>query len=129
MAVVLTVILVGVVDLGRAYFTYLALKDAASEGSYFGSVYPQCASANSTCASPDNIDYRVRNASPHGGLVDWSNVGIQVNAPDLTPGQTLTVSLSYSYQLITPFVGAIAGGQTLQLGARSAAVIVTDAAP
>lgn len=129
MVVALTVVLAGVVDLGRAYFTYLALKDAASEGAYFGSVYPQCASdVDDDCAAPNNIDYRIRNTAPRG-MVNWSTVAIDVEAPDPTPGQTLTVTVTYDYDLITPFVGAIAGGQSIELDARSAAVIMADATP
>src|SRR5438128_7469048 len=40
--VFLTVLLLGVLDIGRAYFTYLGLKDAAEEGAYYGSAFPQC---------------------------------------------------------------------------------------
>jgi hypothetical protein len=130
MVVALTTLLVGLLDLGRAYFTYLALKDAASEGAYFGSVFPQCASAaDDDCAAPNNIEYRVRNTAPGGGLVNWGTVDIEVEAPDTTPGQTLTVTVAYEYDIITPFVGAIVGGQSIALGAESVAVIVTEATP
>jgi Flp pilus assembly protein TadG len=129
MNVFLTILLLGVVDIGRAYFTYLALKDAAAEGAYFGAAYPQCVTnANAACPSPNNIDYRVRNSSPRG-LVNWSTVDIGVNAPDLTPGQSLTVTVTFDYPIITPFVGTIVGGQSIELGAQSVAVIVSNGTP
>src|SRR6185295_11358721 len=46
MLVFLSVLLISLLDLGRAYFTYLALKDAASEGAYYGSAFPQCSVNN-----------------------------------------------------------------------------------
>jgi hypothetical protein len=139
MVVFLSVLLLGVIDLGRAYFTYLALKDAAQEGAYFGSAFPQCVDAGGVnhdspaCADPGTIPFRVRHSTPHGGLVDMSNSAarVTVDLPCgtaspclLQSGQVLTVTVSYSYELITPLLGAIANGQTLTLTARSSAVIV-----
>jgi hypothetical protein len=131
MLVFLVVVLMGVLDLGRAYFTYLAVKDAASEGAYFGSAYPQCtdesvAIANPGCAGTNNIDYRVRNTAPQGGWVEWSEALVVVHhqSVSLQAGQALTVSVSYQYQLITPFVSAIASQGILTLTAQSSAIIV-----
>jgi Flp pilus assembly protein TadG len=131
MLIFLTVLVMGVLDLGRAYFTYLALKDAAAEGAYFGSAYPQCVDADGVsddspgCVGANNILYRVRNTAPHGGLVDWNGASIGVNLPPvLEAGKVLSVAVAYQYQMLTPFVGAIANGQTLTLTASSSAVIV-----
>jgi Flp pilus assembly protein TadG len=131
MLVFLTVLLMGILDLGRAYFTYLALKDAAAEGAYFGSAFPQCVDTDGAaddspgCAGANNIEYRVRTSAPQGGLVDWTSANIAVTLPPaLEAGAVLTVSVDYKYQMITPFVGAIANGQTLTLTASSSAVIV-----
>ena len=130
--VFLSVLLAGVVDLGRVYFTYLALKDAAGEGAYFGTAYPTCTDdtvrsnpAYQGCQDPNNIEYRVINSNPQGGMVNWSSATVTTTLPStIEPGQLLTVSVSADYQLITPFVGAIVGEQSLPLGARSVAVIV-----
>jgi Flp pilus assembly protein TadG len=125
----LSVLLMGVMDLGRAYFTYLALKDAAQEGAYFGSAFPQCqvqGTAGNGCDDPNNIPYRVKHSAPQGSLVNLNDLSalIVVDAPVVAAGQVLTVTVSYQYQLLTPFLGAIVGGQTLTLTARSSAVIV-----
>jgi hypothetical protein len=148
MLIFLTVLLVGVLDLGRAYMTYLALKDAASEGAYFGSAFPQCVDADGInshygdgspnygspgCADPNNIPYRIRNSSPTGGLVEWTpeTSRIKIDLPcgttlpcELKPGQSLTVTVSYRYQMLTPFVGAVANTQHLTFTASSSAVLV-----
>ena len=139
MLVFLSVLLISLLDLGRAYFTYLALKDSANEGAYYGSAFPQCVTANGInndspdCGDPNTIPYRVRHSAPQGSLVNINDLAAQV-VIDLpcgssTPcvmqaGQVLTVTVSYQYQMLTPFVGAIANGQTLTLTARSSAVIV-----
>src|SRR5678815_2728013 len=77
MAIVLVILLVGVMDLGRAYFTYLALKDAAAEGAYYGQGHPAWLDSGDS-ADPDNIEYRVRNSAPKGGLVDWDDPDVTV---------------------------------------------------
>ena len=128
----LGVLLAGLVDLGRVYFTYLALKDAAGEGAYFGAAYPTCTDnavrsnpAYQGCGNPNNIAYRVINSNPQGGMVNWSTATVTTTLPStIEPGKVLTVSVSADYQLITPFVGAIVGRQSIKLGARSVAVIV-----
>ena len=38
--VVLLLLLMGVVDLGRAYFAFMSMRDAAQEGAAYGSIYP-----------------------------------------------------------------------------------------
>ncbi len=38
--IVLLFLIAGIVDLGRAFFTYIAMRDAASEGANYGSSYP-----------------------------------------------------------------------------------------
>jgi Flp pilus assembly protein TadG len=128
MVPVLIILLMGVVDLGRAYFTFLALRDAASEGAYFGSVYPRCVSP-ADCANPNNMTYRIKQSAPSGGLVNWSDAAISAEVPSPTPGQTLTVTVSYTYTVITPLVNVIIGGQRMPLAARSISTIVSDAIP
>ena len=75
MLVFLSVLLISLLDLGRAYFTYLALKDAANEGVYYGSAFPQCVVNNGinndspACAGANIIPYRVRNSAPRGNCM------------------------------------------------------------
>ena len=148
MMIFLVVLLMGVLDLARAYFTYLALKDAAAEGAYFGSVFPQCVDEDgydldnngvddegAACLEDHNIPYRVEHSLLRGGLIDWNTSSIKVTPPDrpIESGDVITVAVSTQYTLITPFVSAIVEGQVLTLTASSAATIIrvpdcTDAA-
>lgn len=139
MLVFLSVLLISLLDLGRAYFTYLALKDAAAEGVYYGSAFPQCVTdggvnnASPACKGANTIPYRVRNSAPRGGLVDWNDASAQItidlpcgtsNPCVMKGGDVLTVTVSYAYRLVTPFAGMLSPSQSLTLTARSAAVIV-----
>ena len=138
MMVFLVILLMGVLDLARAYFTYLALKDAAAEGAYFGSAFPQCVDSDgvdvdgdgleddgAACAGDHNIQYRVEHSAVQGGLIDWDAASISTTLPPtLVAGEVLTVSVAYHHVMITPIVGAIADGQVLTLTATSAATII-----
>ena len=136
MGTFLIMVLAGIVDLGRAYFTFLALRDASAEGAYYAQknpaawcgalTEPACAAQSTYLkANPDNIVYRIRNSSPSGGIVSWSAASISIVAPTIAPGSNITVTVSYPYQFITPFIGTIAGSQTITLRATTVAVIVT----
>src|SRR3990172_9693837 len=69
----LMVVMAGLIDLGRMYYTYLSLKDAAAEGAAYGSMEP---------TDLLGIEARVRGESP-GGLIDWS--GAIVNTTHIGP--------------------------------------------
>jgi hypothetical protein len=104
----LMLLLAGVIDLGRAYYSFLSLKDAAAEGAAYGSIEP---------GDLAGIDARVRGESP-GGLIDWTGAG--VNTTFIGPacrGGGVRVEVTISYEFLTPFIGAIAGTQTIPLKA------------
>jgi Flp pilus assembly protein TadG len=105
---ILMLLMAGVIDLGRAYYSYLALKDAAAEGAAYGSIEP---------GDLAGIDARVRGESP-GGLIDWT--GAAVNTTFIGPacrGGGVRVEITITYEFLTPFIGAIAGTQTIPLTA------------
>ncbi len=122
------ILMLGMLDLGRAFFTFLAMQDAAGEGASFAAVHPIWrTSANQ--ADPNNITYRVRNSAPTGTLVDMNTATVTVTDDgDTNIGSLITVTMTADYQLVTPFVGGIIGSQTLPLTTRSVAII-TSAGP
>ncbi len=61
---VLLFLLMGVVDLGRAFFALSAMRDAAQEGAVFGSLSPVGSDGNINSAA---IISRVRNSSDNPG--------------------------------------------------------------
>lgn len=84
--VVLVMIMSGVIDIGRAYFAYIALEDSAGEAALYMSVYPNCPYELSggvpvandgvnggDCDPPNNAMWRAQRSGGSGGLVDWNN--------------------------------------------------------
>ena len=123
------ILMLGLLDLGRAFFTFLAMQDAVGEGASFASVHPTWVDgsiAGPDDDDPDNITYRVRNSAPTGTLVDMSTATVTVTDDgDTNIGSLITVTMTADFQLVTPFVGGIIGSQTLPLTVRSVAVITS----
>lgn len=113
----------GLVEFGWAYFHYLALQDAAGEGAAYGSMFPTW-HYPSDSADPNNIAYRVRNES-QTELLDWSSTGVNVEAPFTTPGNQITVTVTYDHELITPFLTGFTDGGAIRLRATAVQTILS----
>lgn len=124
---VLMMILTGVADLGRAYFTYVALGNAAGEGAAYGSFRPRCRSAadDYDCGSPNNVVDRVRNESQYG-LIQTDNIdAVIVETPNPTTpqiGDPITVTVIYEYEFVMPLY-RVAGIESIPLRARAVQAI------
>jgi Flp pilus assembly protein TadG len=88
---VLLLILLGILDLGRAWMSLVALNDAAGEGAAYAAIYP---------SRTEQIQARA--AASTTALVTLEPDMVTVTAPDLSPGQSITVTISYPYELLTP---------------------------
>ena len=134
-AVVLMIIVAGVLDLGRAFMIFVALENGAGEGAIFASYHPTLATeADATAAQAlgvdvyppiDNITYRATHESPTG-IVDWEKSRVEVILPPtLEAGQHVTVTISYSYTLMTPFMFVLIQDGVMPLTAHAEQVIVS----
>lgn len=117
------VILLAVLDLGRAYLSVVALENAAAEGALFGSANPDChTSAN--CPDPNNIVYRVKHESPVG-LLNPDDPGYAVDIAGTgayEPGTQLIVTVTYPFHPVIPLLSA-AGADPIWLS-RSARQLI-----
>jgi hypothetical protein len=125
--VILILILSGLLDLGRAYFIFVALEDGAGEGAIYLSIKPDCRTAadGADCADPNNADYRARNSG--GGLVDWQTATIVAHRPNLYGvGDPVSVTISYQFALLTPIMPQIAGVNPLTLSVTADQTIISE---
>jgi len=116
--VVLMVLVSGIVDLGRIFFSYVALRDAAQEGAAYASINP---------TDTAGITNRVRTSSNNPvNLGDTEHVQVSVTPVGGTcAGNSIKVTVTYNeYPLITPFMGAFLGKQTLTLSAEGTDTIL-----
>jgi Flp pilus assembly protein TadG len=115
--VILVMLMSGLLDFGRLFFSYLALEDAVGEAALFLSIFPQCADSgdddnwgteggvdlSESCADPKNALWRAQNAV-RNSVVDLTQIDITVYRPDLFVGASVRVTIDYDFTFLTPVV-------------------------
>lgn len=119
--VILMILLAGIFDLGRALFTYMALRDAAQEGALYGSINPTSESA---------IKDRVRNTSSMvGDAITNSDIAVTFSGvPCMGNGVTVIVRLN-NFKVTMPFLGTLVGTQTISMQAKATDTILRPTCP
>ena len=116
---ILMILLAGTIDLGRAFFTYMAMRDAAQEGAAYAAICP---------AQTTDIRIRVLESAPdligqnlQASDIDVCVAGMEHASCGASPeiGAYVKVELDYNHRVITPFIGAIIGTQTIPLHASA----------
>jgi Flp pilus assembly protein TadG len=154
--VVLLIMAAGLVDLGRAFFTFITLRDAAQEGASYASVsiadvndMQNSTQVSNYCTAITNrvlattTDLSGSTPDSNGPinlqmLADAGEVAVQtlINGSDcasLPPadicmGGAVSVRVTYgSFPLTMPFMGAIIGSQNINLSAVVVDTILTPA--
>ena len=119
--VFLLILLSAVIDLGWAFYTIIALRDAAQEAASYGSMKPciKDASGNNQFNNA-NIKLRLQQSATSPlkmSDISDSNIDIKVvnsagtviTAPPYDYGQTVRVTVTVKHKIMTPFVGAFIG--------------------
>ncbi len=131
---IMLILLAAAIDLGRLFYAYVAVENAAKEGAFFGSRSPLCSgSGNPNCADPNNVVWHVQNEASNIGSQFTTNVSCLTPAGalvqpinDCLDGYTYRVTVSYPFRLITPILGSIVN-QNLNLVSESQATVISDA--
>jgi hypothetical protein len=116
--VILLILISGIVDLGRAFFTYMALHDAAQEGAIYGSLNPE---------DTGGIIHRVRQTSQHPvNLMDASIIDVlPVTQDGVCEGKVIEVTVIYrDFPLTMPFMSTLIGKQSFDMSATVKDMIV-----
>lgn len=138
---VLLLILSGMLDIGRVYYTYIALEDAAAEGAKFLALNPWCENSavtlaslpsrasrtndnNPPCPDPNNAVFRIQNSNEQ--QVNWDDFAlITTNVPaGVDVGDIVRVNIKYTFNFVTPGISAIARSILLDVTATE---LVIDA--
>ncbi len=131
---VMLLLLAAAIDLGRLFYAYVAVENAAKEGAFFGARNPLCDDGvNTNCDDPNNVIWHVRNEAPNLGSQFTTTVACRDNAGTLMQpinncldGMKYQVTVTYPFRLITPILSSIFGtGMTLH--AESQATVISDA--
>ena len=113
---IILMILLGLLDFGRAFFTLIALDDAADEGASYASIRPNDVAG---------IQQRTVEASTRLISVEAADVSV-VYPPSLTAGQPITVTVDFFFDIYTPFVaGLLPEGELILQGSATHPIITT----
>jgi hypothetical protein len=110
---ILLMLLAGAIDFGRAFFTWVALRDAAQEGAAYGSIDP---------TNVTEIENRVYNILENSNAVPdpRSNVSItRTIIGQACLGYVIQIEVDYpTFPLTMPFLGTVIGRETLSIRAN-----------
>ena len=103
-SMILLMLILGMIDFGRALYTKDNLTSAAREGGRFAAVDPDPGSR--VAAIKDTV---IKHMSPFGGAALTASQITITFTPSSTPSllQSVTVSISYPFEPITPIAGLI----------------------
>jgi hypothetical protein len=116
----LLILLAGIVDIGRAFFTFIELRDVAQEGALIGAI-----------ESLDCTEIETRVSTSTDSLQDLiSNNIVEVSCDPadpstVLPGNNITITVSYDdFPLTMPFLGTLIGSQTVDISASIIETVV-----
>ncbi len=118
---VLLIILAGVLDLGRLYFAYVAVTDAAAEGAAYAAIHPEYAAIPPEDEGNEIVN-RAQAAS--GGLVEIDRSLVGIECLVTASGDPITVTVNYTFTLATPFISAMVPDGVLMLRAVATEAIL-----
>ncbi|MGB7340524.1 MAG: TadE family protein [Phototrophicaceae bacterium] len=143
---VLILLLSGLVDFGRAYYTFIALEEAAAEAALYYAIFPSCPDASASvtgidCSDPNNAIYRATNSGNgefDSALATWNIPYDAVTSPAQgwrdpllngcsTIGCSVLVQVRYPFEILTPGIRFfLGGGDTLPIRTQASQIIVYD---
>lgn len=133
----LILIVSGVLDLGRLYFTHIAMEDGVGDAALYLAVFPGCVDEADipTCDYPDSATNRARNALS-GPLLDMSDATITAECFDFDtkveldcktqtkPGDIVQVTMSNDFQLLTPVIRTLNGNAVIRLKSEATQLVL-----
>jgi Flp pilus assembly protein TadG len=139
---VMLLLVAAAVDLGRLFYAYVAIENAAKEGALYGAKHPLCAdNTNVNCsANGANVQYYVENEAASGlknalgtsllttGVTCRAKTTGTVRQPvnDCLDGDTYQVKVTYDFRLVTPILSNILG-TTITLSSTQESTVLADA--
>ena len=115
-------LLAGAVDFGMAYFSLVQMRDAAQEGVIYGSIHP---------ADTTVIRERVWRSSSTFPIDLEADANVIVcpptctgSVPSITPGNPISVTVTYNYNFVVPLLSTMLGETFIPLHATATGVML-----
>lgn len=113
---ILLMILLATIDLGRAFYTYVALTNGAREAASYASIYDAPASIS-------QVQQEFASDGNDGGCAAGT---LTFSGSGGGRGYAYTVNVSCTFTLITPFIGAILNATGNQITIKSTATFIWE---
>ena len=111
---IVIMLMLGMLDLGRAFYILVELNDAADEGATYAALdYSDISGIQNRAVESANVV-----------IINPSDV-VLTGPPASAVGQPVTVTVSVSMALFTPFVSQFTGSDVLDLHGRAIHPIIT----
>jgi Flp pilus assembly protein TadG len=131
--VILLVVLAGIVDLGRVFYAYIIIRDAAQEGAVYGSIAPK----DNITTFKNEVEARVETAftdpaDPSNVPINISKMNVQtdiIGSACAAPGNGVRVRIDYTLPVTMPFLGTIIGSQDMNMSASVENAILSPVCP
>jgi len=131
--VVLLTLVAGIGDLGRMFFAYIIIRDAAQEGAVYGSI----ADKSDLLTLQNQVESRVKEAftdpdNPSDTPIDINQLQVQtsvIGATCASPGSAVRVRVDYAVPVTMPFLGTIIGSQQMPMTATVENAILSPICP
>jgi Flp pilus assembly protein TadG len=129
---VLVLLLLGTLEFGMALFSYSMLRDAAQEGAFYGSFNPENVEGIENRAR--NISVRTEDGAIFSSPVDLRDkdkvkvivqaLGNSCQGAKNGVANSIQVTVTYRYPILTPFIGKVFGIKTIPLSGTATNVIL-----
>ena len=107
---IIIIILFGITEFGRAFYSYIVITNAAREGARAGVVGK----------SNDDILARVKETAPLNPPLEDSDITITPSDKSArTPGVSMNVEVTYDVDIITPVISNVLGKNTFTLTSKA----------
>lgn len=117
--VFLLILLAGVADFGRAFLSYIIVRDAAQEGAVYGAI----AEKTDLNVFKEKVKDRVKTSfinpsDPNKAPLNVDEVQVQtsiIGSPCAGAGNSVRVTVNYVVDISTPFLGTFLGTQEIPM--------------
>lgn len=131
--VFLLILLAGVADFGRAFLSYIIVRDAAQEGAVYGAI----AEKTDLTIFKEKVKDRVKTSfvnpsDPNKAPLDVDEVQVHtsiIGSPCAGVGNSVRVTVDYSLDISTPFLGTILGTQEIPMSTSIEDTILSPLCP
>jgi Flp pilus assembly protein TadG len=121
---VMLMLLLGAIDLGRVFYAQITITNAAKEGALVAATGGKYV-PGAICSSANTVMCGVLTEAKGGFVeVDRTKVTQSPSSSVACPttasvGSTVSVTVQAPFHILTPFIGAIVGGQDITVGATA----------